>query len=135
MTQPDGSEELFIPINIGLRHKLTKDAAKTCAAMWLEATKRYPKAFYVISIVGYDEDPRELWEFEEVRRYIRWFARFAGLNELETADRWLGSGQGRRENPVPEEYLGGVALFAACGVFGEALRQEALRNRKATVAN
>jgi hypothetical protein len=103
--------------------------------MWLEATKRYPRAFFVISIAGYDDDPRELWEFEEVRRYIRWFARFTGLNDVESADRWLGSGQGRREGPVPEEYQGSVALLAACGVFGETLRQEALRSRKATTAN
>jgi hypothetical protein len=137
---PEGDgDRTLIPVTIGIRSDLSKAAAAHCAAMWQEVTARYPKAFFLLNILGYDTDPRELWEFPEVRRYVRRWARLTGLNDLETANRWIGSCEGRVESPLsPERYpiaTGGPGFVAACGVFGEAIRQQALQQHKATVAN
>jgi hypothetical protein len=119
---------MFIQIVIGLRGDLSKAEARRCAAMWRKATNRYPKAGFIISLAGYDEDPREIWEFGDARRYVRWWARFAGMDDLNTADRWLGltSAIGASGN------CAGMVLFAACGVFGEAACQMSLRGHART---
>jgi hypothetical protein len=36
-------EGAFVPITIGVRGRMTKREARHCAAMWREATRRYPK--------------------------------------------------------------------------------------------
>jgi hypothetical protein len=46
---------------------------------------------FTIGLLGYDDDPREVWEFHDARRYVRWWAKFAGLNNLAEAERWLGA--------------------------------------------
>src|SRR5262249_25544290 len=54
---PDGNgEAMFIPITIGMRGYLSK--AKRGASMWREATSRYPKGIFMISLLGYNDDPR-----------------------------------------------------------------------------
>jgi hypothetical protein len=136
---PEGpGEGIMIPIAIGMRGKLDKADAADCAAMWREVTARYSKAYFVLQFLGYDQDPRELWEFPDVRRYVRIWARLTGLNDLETANKWIGTGEGRLTEPLApdcEPVVLGVSFLAACGVFGEALRQEVLLQHKATVAN
>ena len=72
---------LFIPITIGTRDNLTKAEAHSSAALWRNVKQRYPKAEVYAHLVGYDQDPRELYEFPEVRRFMRWWARAAGLDE------------------------------------------------------
>ena len=127
---PDSDGDgMFIQIVIGLRGDLSKAEARRRAAMWREATNRCPKAGFIISLAGYDEDPREIWEFGDARRYVGWWARFAGMDDLKTADRWLGftSAIGASGNCT------GMGLFAACGVFGEAARQMFLRGHVPTV--
>jgi hypothetical protein len=118
---------------IGIRGNLTNTEVNRCVAMWREVTARYPKAVFVLQFVGYDDDPRELWEFPEVCRYVRRWARSAGLSDFGTADYWLGTGEGRL--PTPSEHAWGVSFLAACGVFGEALRQTALRQHRPTTSN
>lgn len=54
---------MFIPVTIGSRSNLSKAAAKRGAAMWRQASNRYPKASFMISLLGYNDDPREIWEF------------------------------------------------------------------------
>jgi hypothetical protein len=129
-------EGVWIPFTIGRRDQLTKDEVKSVAEMWRAATARYPKAIFQILFLGYDDDPRELWEFSEARRYVRWFARLTGLNDPAEADRWVGSGEGRLEASLDPErmpYLTtGSGLLAICGVFGEQARQLALSNVKPT---
>jgi hypothetical protein len=85
---PDGDGDgALIPVTIGLRGQSTKDEAQVTADMWRTVIARYPKAIFQIVFFGYDDDPRELWEFPDVRRYVRWWAKLAGLTDLETADR------------------------------------------------
>jgi hypothetical protein len=50
----------------------------------------------VVGIAGYDQDPRELWEIVEVRRFVRRWARFVGLTDPATAMREIGD-----ENQFP----------------------------------
>jgi hypothetical protein len=45
-------------------------------------------------IAGYDDDPREIWEFPEVCRYVRQWAKATGLDNPDVADLWLGSCEG-----------------------------------------
>src|SRR5713101_5410716 len=66
----DGSKTM-IAINIGARGRLTTKEAKVCADAWHKAVASYPKGIFCPTILGYDEDPRELWEFEDVREYVR----------------------------------------------------------------
>jgi hypothetical protein len=126
----------FFPVTIGTRDELTKAAAACYAARWREATARYPKAVFYLQLLGYDTDPRELWEFPEVRRYVRRWARLAGLSELETANFWIGNCEGRLASPLTDPRVGTVGLLTLCGVFGEPLRQQALqRTAKPTIVN
>lgn len=125
---PGPGDRMIIPIIIGARDKLTKVEAEHCAYMWREVAQRYPKAYFMLMILGYDEDPRELLEFPDVRRYVRRWARLAGLDDIEEADRWIGSTAGRIETPDSKYLQGGLGLLAACGVFGESFRQVVLRN-------
>jgi hypothetical protein len=132
---PGDGEGALIRFAIGARDQLTKTYAKTAGTAWLEATRRYPKAVFMINLLGYDDDPREIWEFTEARRYVRRWARFAGLDDLETADRWLGSGEGRLDEPITDPRVSaGAAFLGACGVFGEEFRQEVLRKSKPPTA-
>ena len=71
---PDSDGEgMFIPVTIGCRGDLSKAQAKRAATMWREATGRYPKACFMICLLGYNDDPREVWEFRDARRYVRWW--------------------------------------------------------------
>ena len=45
----------------------------------------------MICLLGYNDDPREVWEFHDARRYLRWWARYAGMNDPATADHWFGA--------------------------------------------
>jgi hypothetical protein len=79
-TSPYGDGDgVFFPIIIGIRGKLTAIEAKECAELWREITRRHPKGTFYPHLLGYDGDPRELYEFEDVRRYIREWAQFAGI--------------------------------------------------------
>jgi hypothetical protein len=86
---------------IGKRGDLTRRAAKAAAREWKECLRLAPKA-YVLSISGYDDDPRNLWEFDEVRKFVQQFARFAGINDVMDYSERLAEDS--------------LALLAACGV-------------------
>jgi hypothetical protein len=131
---PDGDGEgMFIPFTIGSRGNLSRAAAKRAATMWRQAISRYPKACFMICLLGYNNDPREIWEFRDARRYVRWWARFAGMDDPATAEHWFGATSAiGRSIPLPLA-TGGIGFLAACGVFGEVARQFAVRNFKPTV--
>ena len=74
---------------IGCRGSLTRQEARIAAKSWRRYVKRYPKVLSVLSLAGYDEDPRNIWEIEEATTYVRWWAHFAGLNGLADASRYL----------------------------------------------
>lgn len=132
---PEGDGEgMFIPITIGRRGDLSKAEARRAAAVWRQATNRYPKAYFQICLLGYDDDPREVWEFHDARRYLRWWARLAGMNDLATAERWLGASSAIGRSGMSAPWAPGcMGFLAACGVFGEELRQAALRGHRPTV--
>jgi hypothetical protein len=73
-------ESTTIMMPIGQRGELTKRNARETAAAWREAVRRYPKAQLGISMLGYNEDPREIWQIEDAARYVRWWARYAGMD-------------------------------------------------------
>jgi hypothetical protein len=106
----DGGEGAIVNLVIGTRDKLTVAEARAAGDKYREIIHRYPKAEIYLCLLGYDDDPRELPHIEDVARYIRRFAKFAGINDFETA--FAG--------PIGEM---GAALLAACGAFGEEIRR------------
>jgi hypothetical protein len=66
---------------IGERGKLTRREAKMAPRKWKELLMCAPAARVMLSISGFDDDPRGLSEFEEVRKFVQQFARFAGIND------------------------------------------------------
>jgi hypothetical protein len=99
-------EGAFVDLTIGVRGQLIRSFAKAAARSWREMVKRHPKALFRISIAGYDDDPRELCDFPEVREYVCRWARFAGIT-FETLSTVAFA---------EEESIG---FLAACGVFGD----------------
>jgi len=87
---------------IGERDRLTRGEAKAAAKLWKEQLRLQPGAHVILSVHGYDDDPRNLWEFEEVREFIQQFARFAGITDVMDYFDRLGPA--------------GAAFLAACGV-------------------
>ena len=55
---------------------------------WRETSMRFPNSGFYLQIAGYDNDPREPWEFPEVARYVRRFARTAGLDSRKLVTKW-----------------------------------------------
>ena len=51
---------------IGSRDDLTPSMCEKAAAAWRTITAENPKAKFMLHIGGFDDDPRELWEFPEV---------------------------------------------------------------------
>ena len=95
---------------IGEKGMLTMRAAAQMAAHWQTLVERYPNGRFAISIYGYDDDQRELWEIAEVVHYVRQWAHLTGMNDRATAWRAFGSA---------EQHMHSYAFLAACGVFDE----------------
>jgi hypothetical protein len=99
-------DSFLVQLNLGYRGELTKNAAKNAATEWRKIRERYPRARINVGIFGYDQDPREVWEFPDARRFVHWFARFAGITPQEA--RLVSRDMG--------DVL--VGFFAACGCKG-----------------
>ena len=82
---PTGGEGLLINLVIGTRDRLTAEEAKATAQQWLEITRKYPKASVYVYLLGYDEDPREIPQIRSAAKYVRQWARFAGIKDFEEA--------------------------------------------------
>jgi hypothetical protein len=106
----DGSR-LMISFVVGFRGQLSKSKAKIYADGWRVMRTRHPQAIVYPTVVGYDEDPRELWEIPEVVRYVQQFAELAGIE---------------RPSDLPPDPLGHLfTFFGAMGVWGEAAKVQA----------
>jgi hypothetical protein len=70
---------------IGTRDQLTKREADSAGKAFKVLRSRHPRSRIMLFMLGYDQDPRELWEFPEVCRYVRRFARTAGLSDWRVA--------------------------------------------------
>jgi hypothetical protein len=97
------SENDLVWMTIGKRDALTPQEAERMGACWREEVQRNPHAEFMITIDGYDDDPRELWQIPEVTNYVRQWAAAAGM-QAATAQRLLGDQ--------------GYAFLGLCGVFG-----------------
>jgi hypothetical protein len=90
------------------RGDLTKRTARQMAEVFRKARARSPASPVYITFVGYDDDPRELWQFPEVCRYLKWWARFAGISDWQAAA------------AVPwAHHSWDMAFLVGCGVFGD----------------
>ena len=95
---------------IGTRDDLSPKSAEAAAQKWRDIRRQYPNLSVYVSLAGYDDDPREIWEIASAAEYVRQWARFAGIENLEeTATGPLGTT--------------GAAFLGACGVFGEEVRR------------
>ncbi len=61
----------FINLTIGACGKLSRSEAKDAGEMWKKIVRRWPQGPVYIHFLGYDDDPRELWEISKVTRYVR----------------------------------------------------------------
>jgi hypothetical protein len=100
----------IIQLIIGHRGNLTGRHAKEAAKGWKLARSQAPRSPIHIAIAGYDQDPSELWEFAEVCRFVRRWARAAGLDDPYVAMREIGN---------VEQFPNLLVLLAKCGTFGE----------------
>jgi hypothetical protein len=80
-----------IQLIIGHRGNLTGRQAKEAAKRWKLARSQAPRSPVHVTIAGYDQDPRALWEFAEVCRFVRRWARGAGLADPYVAMREIGA--------------------------------------------
>jgi hypothetical protein len=100
----------IIQLIIGHRGDLTGRQAKEAAKRWKLARSQAPRSPIHVAIAGYDQDPRELWEITEVCRFVRRWARAAGLGDPHVAMREIGD---------VERFPGLLVLLTKCGTFGE----------------
>jgi hypothetical protein len=107
----DGGEGALVNLVIGERGNLTVAEARAAGDKYREIVRRAPRVSVYLCMLGYDDDPRELPHIPEAARYVRRFAKFAGINDFEAA--LLG--------PIGEM---GAALLGACGAFGEDVRRQ-----------
>ena len=82
---------------------------------WRTITAENPKAKFVLQVGGFDDDPRELWEFPEVCAYVQRWANLVGLDTLEDADKWVGSCEGRLASPLTDDEFQQVRMHAHVG--------------------
>ena len=123
---PDGDgERQFVTVHIGARGSLSKGQARIAGKVWREAVQRHPKAMFVLVLNGYAEDPREIWEIPEAARYVRWWAMYAGMDDPESADRFLGPSSAIGQSAVTYA-TAGFRFLCGCGVFGDEVERHAL---------
>ncbi len=106
------SDMMLVCLPIGARNRLTEAQARARAVAFRDAVARYPNAAFYIFLLGYDDDPREIPEIPEAATYVRLWVSYAGFSDdMEAA---AGSAIGKV----------GAMFLAACGAFGEDIRQK-----------
>jgi hypothetical protein len=81
----------------------------------------------MINLAGYDQDPREIWDISEAARYVRWWARFAGMDDLKTTEHYI------LDAPREDVAAFNVGFLTGCGLFGDGMKAHVLRDHKPPV--
>ena len=101
------------------------------AAAWRTITAENSKAKLMLHIGGFDDDPRELWEFPEVCAYAPQWAKLVDLDAPEEADEWVAGscGRGRLARPLTDDELlgNGFSVLSGLGVFGPGFQRRPRR--------
>jgi len=103
-------------LEIGQRENHTRIVAEAAAKAFRKVAPKAGPGMIVLVIVGYDDDPRELWDIPDVAAYIRLWASLAITSE--------------RDLSLLHPQM--VRLLAACGVFGPEVKRATHLPRKVT---
>src|SRR5262249_44989829 len=107
--------ETMIAVTVGSRLDLVSlRAAQDGVRTWHEIRTRFPESPIYLSVVGYDDDRREIADIPEAARFFRRWARIAGIRSPE---------QALAQNLCEIS----AAMLAACGAFGPKMQEEARR--------
>jgi hypothetical protein len=106
-SQYGDGDGVFLNVTIGTRDHLTNEDAKLCAEMWRKLVRKHPKGTFAPHLLGFDQDPRELYEFPNVRAYLQLWAKYAGITGPEDITVEIAWGR--------QFFIG---LLAACGCEG-----------------
>jgi hypothetical protein len=112
---PEGPPPDSIGLEVGARNNLTQAEAESIGRRWRELITRYPKTHFIVHLAGYDEDPRNLWDFPEVCEYMQHFAKAAGILTIDD---------------MPSVGQDIIAFFALCGAFGPDIEAQAREQNK-----
>lgn len=77
MTAEPPPDSVFI--EIGGRGHLSEDTLREMARAPGLVHETYPQAVIQLTLGGYDDDPRSIWDIPEAAQYVRWFAALSGL--------------------------------------------------------
>ena len=106
-----------------IRVDLSVECALEAAATWKRIRAQSPDSSVFVALLGYDQDPRELFEFPEVCRGFRRWARAAGIHsDVNKAQAEIGD---------PMQFPALMGLLAGVGYFGEGVRQQVLKDYRA----
>jgi hypothetical protein len=94
---------------------LTESMAKAAAGAFLKIKKRAGAGMVILSLSGWNDDPREIWDIPEAAEYVRLWGRLVGFNESMSPIMLA-----RALIPLN---CNAVTLLAACGCFGDAGRR------------
>jgi hypothetical protein len=106
-----GDRVAAIFLCVGERGHLTEERAAAAAEQWRSVLARNIECLW-LHVAGYDDDPRELFEIDEVCAYLKLFVQHADLTVAQAV------------KLIPDSQ--GCAFLAACGAFGEHYRRVAL---------
>jgi hypothetical protein len=82
----EGVHEQVIGLVIGIHGNLSRRTARIAAKLWRKAIRQCPQSLFELALMpdgGRSDDA--------TRRYVRLFAKLTGLDQPETAHRWLSS--------------------------------------------
>lgn len=102
----------FSVLSIGSRGEFTASRCVAAARAFKRLVAINPKVKVILHVGGYDEEPREIYQFADAAQYIRQWAELAGLTTLEDAMRWL-------------DYEGGLPLVVGAGCYDDATHTKA----------
>jgi hypothetical protein len=106
--------EPYMVFTIGARDELSRAAARKRGRVWRKVL-RFEEAY--LHFLGYDDDPREIWEIATAAEYVRQWAKYAGIVNFDEA----------KALPLAPESLG---FLVACGVFGEEMKRRGIEQAR-----